>query len=317
MKQIFGKRFWKYFIIIFLVTALTHFAYILATYSPDFYPLSIDKGLYIALLGALLALPSSLCMAISVAIFVGFRSANFSSTVDFVKTFALTAGCFLVLAGGFYVYNYTLRPRLYLESISSLWQIKTGSFHPTSIEDGDSSGFSNPDFENTMPAAFSYQKLHFKIDSLSNAQREHIQESNRLLNQLPKEKADEAYESYKMELLGVEYGYATATNLDPDSIMYIQQYTLYKEAQSLADTYAELVQYKIEYYKRWIDPVSLFLTFFIFAMVGYCSRNKSMNKIFGILAIIIVAVAMFLSISAYTQSVMLNMKRDVREYSSY
>lgn len=316
MKQIFGKRFWKYFISIFLATALVHFVYILATYSPDFYPLSMDQGLHFALLGALLALPSVLCMATSVAIFAAFRSANFSETADFVKTFALTAVCFLLFAGGVYAYNSTLRPILNLRSASLYWQMKTGSFHPTPIEDKDFSGFSNPDFENTMPSTFPYQKLHFKIDSLNDAQKGHIQESNRLLNQLPKDQADEAYESYNLEQLGVEYGYATTTNLNPDSIFYIQKNTLYWEAQSLANTYADLAQYDIENYKRWLDAVSLFLSFFIFALAGYCSRNKSVNKIFGVMAIIIVAVAMLLSISAYTQSVMLDIKRQAREYGS-
>lgn len=316
MKRIFGKRFWKYFIIIFLVTAFVNFAYIMATYSPNFYPLSVDQGLYFALLGTLLALPSALCMATSVAIFAAFRSANFSGTTDFVKTFSLTAGCFLVLAGGIYVYNSTLRPTLNLKSAKLYWQMKTGSFYPESIEDRGASVFSNPDFENTMPSTFSYQKLHFKIDSLSDAQKGHIQESNRLLNQLPKDLADEAYESYNLELLRVEYGHSSTTELSADSIFYIQRYTLYEEAQSLANSYAELARYEIENYKRWVDPVSLFLTFFIFALAGYCSRNKSMNKIFGILAIIIVAVAMLLSVTRYTESVVLDMKRQAREYGS-
>lgn len=316
MKRIFGKRFWKYFIIIFLVTAFANFAHIMATYSPDLYPLSMDKGLHFALLGTLLALPSALCMAISVAIFAAFRSANFNGIADFVKTFALTAGCFLVLASGIYAYNSTLRPILNLKSANLYWQMKTGSFYPESIEDRGASVFSNPDFENRMPSVFSYQRLHFKIDSLSNAQKGHIKESNRLLNQLPKDLADEVYESYNLELLGVEYGHATTTDLSPDSVFYIQRYTLYEEAQSLANTYADLAQYWIENYKRWVDPVSLFITFFIFALAGYCSRNKSVNKIFGILAIVIVAVAMLLSVTRYTESVVLDMKRQAREYSS-
>lgn len=316
MKRIFGKRFWKYFIIIFLVTAFANFAYILTTYSPDFYPLSMDQGLHFALLGGLLALPSVLCMATSVAIFVAFRSANFSGIADFVKTFALTAGCFLLFAGGIYLYNSTLRPTLNLKSAKLYWQMKTGSFYPEPIEDGDSYGFSNPDFENRMPSTFSYQKLHFKIDSLSDAQKGHIQESNKLLNQLPKDLADEAYESYNLEQLGVEYGHATTTEFSPDSVFYIQRYTLYEEAQLLANTYADLAQYWIENYKRWVDPVSLFITFFIFALAGYCSRNKSVNKIFGILAIIIVALAMLLSVTRYTESVVLDMKRQAREYGS-
>lgn len=316
MKRIFGKRFWKFFSIMFLTTMLVNFAYILATYIPEFYPLSLGQGLNFALLGTLLALPSALCMATAIACFVAFRKANFKGTADFVKTFALTAGCFLLLSGAVYVYNLTVHPEVKVETMLMLFKVKTGRFFPEAIGDNNNDNFSVNYLRNETPIAFSHQKLRFRIDSISDAQKEYIQECHNLLKKLPKELADEAYDSYKMQLLGVEYGYDATTSIPLDSALFLQRNTLYYAALQLADSHAELAQYKIENYKRYIDSVSLLLSFVIFALAGYCSRNKSMNKIFGILAIIIVAAALLLSITRYTESVMLNIKRDAREYGS-
>lgn len=131
---------------------------------------------------------------------------------------------------------------------------------------------------------------------------------------LTKELADEAQESYNLKFLGVDYDYATTAEIDPDSALYIQQYTLYDEAQLLAENYSNLLQHQVESYKRHINPLSFFLSFVLFALLGYCSRNKSINKIFGIIALILVSAFLLQSIERYVNATMREIVREARQY---
>lgn len=316
MNRIFNKRFGKYFIITFLIILTISFFHILVNYLPQFYPLSLSRAFQYSLWGIFLVFPSALCMAIALASFVSYRNVETKGTVDFIKLSGLTTGVILILSVGIYVYNSTIQPQIKAQSMAILWQGKTETLYPEAISD-DKSTFGQDllGLKNKSPLTFSYQKLHFKIDSLNEVLQKHIQKCNRLLKSLPKDLADEAYESYHLDFFGIEYGYSTTESVDLDTASAIQRNELYNEAGLMAESFVDLTSYRIENYMRYVDSISLLLSFLIFSLVGYYSRNSSINKILGILAIIIVIGAMLFSIGSYTSSKMNEVRREAREYS--
>lgn len=166
MKRIFNKRFWSYFFITFIVTLLLIFLYILFIYTSDFYPAPIKVCLNIALTGTLVSLSSALSIATAISSFVAFRYVKVNGRSDFLRLFATAASCFFTLSIGLYVYDSTVSPRLNIQPMSLLSQLRTGEFRPAPIEDDETSSLSNPNFEDISPMTFSYEKLQLKIDSL-------------------------------------------------------------------------------------------------------------------------------------------------------
>lgn len=294
MNQVFSKRFWKYFIISFAIITLFSTIVIVNQYFDKFMFFSIpfSYGLRFSLIASAVILPFSLAIAVSISSFIAFRNTSLKGIPNFFKLLAIGLILFLPLSIGLYLYDWNIQPSVKKQSMEMFWSMKTYSLSPEEIkkESEKEVEFNKiPDFENSTPTVLSGAKLQFKLDSLKKEQYKQAFECRRLLALLPSEEAKEAYESYKLEQMGIEYQHAETTKISSDSLAYISQVLLYDEASYLSETIMLLGDYRIESYKRTIGGASLILSYLLFAILGYFTRSKTMTKIFGIIAVIIVA----------------------------
>lgn len=304
MNKIFNRRFWKYFIITFVVVQLLVILSTTNQYLDQFFyhAVPLNFGLKFSLVASTLLLSVSLCSATAIASFITFRHMPQQGVSNFFKMLGIGLGVFLIVAVAIYLYDWNVQPGLKKQSMEMYWKVKNYST-PSST---DSKFNYTPDFENMSPGTLSWEKLHYKSDSLREEQIKHIIECNNLLATLPSTEASEVYEAYKLEHMGVEYQYAETSDNIQDSIIYIQQTLLFDKAHELAESTMLLSEYKLENYKRSMNAVSLLLSYLIFATLGYFLRNRSLTKIFGIIAIIIVSIYLLYGVSHLTERYMKN-----------
>jgi len=243
-------------------------------------------------------LPVSLCCAVSISSFMSFRNIPEKGAFVFFKMLGIGFAFFLILSVALYLYDCNISPRLKVQSLEMYWKVKNYSY-PNSI---NSEFNKTPDFENLNAGTMCGRKLNFKLDSLREQQSKHINECNKLLALLPQNEADEAYESYKLEQLGVEYQYAQISHLEQDSLTYIQQVLLFEQADQLAESKMLVSEYHFESYKRSINAVCLLISYLVFATLGYILRNRSLTKILGVIAIIIVSAYLIYGVSNLTKA---------------
>ncbi|NDV78907.1 hypothetical protein [Dysgonomonas sp. 511] len=302
MAEIFNRRSWKYFVITFVVAQLLATVSAAMEYTDQFLyhstPLSFAFR-FCAIASALL-LPASLCLATSVASFVAFRQLTEGGATAFFKALGIGFACFLLLSAVVCFFDWDIQPKLKAQSMERLWEIKSGSY-PRAIDDKNDF-YKIPNFEDYSTGVLSGEKLSYRMDSVKDQQSKQIDECGRLLSSLPSKQAEEAYEAYKLQQLGVEYQYAQTPHVNNDSINNIQQIQLYEEAAGLAESSMLLGEYRFESYKRNLNAIALLFSFLIFATLGYCLRNKTLTKIFGIIAIVIVAIYMLTAINRYTEA---------------
>lgn len=299
MKKIFNCRFWKYFIITFVIIQLLAIISAVAHYTDQFFihTTPISFALKFCLIASVLTLPAVFCCAISISSFVTFRYANSQNTPAFFKLLGTGLVFVIPLAVVIYIYDTSIQPRVKAQSLEMYWGIKN-DLYPKVI---DSKFDRTPNFEDINASVIPKERLQFKFDSLKIEQSKQIIECNKLLELLPSKLATEAYESYRLEQMGVDHRYAETTEASEDSLAYIQQVLLYNQADNLAENSILLGEYQYESYKRNINAICLVLSYLVFATLGYCLRVKSMTKIFGIVAIIIVSFYMLYAVTHLTQ----------------
>ncbi len=295
MNVIFNKIFWKAFAItlavvqlLAIITSVSKYLELITNYLT---PLPFAFKFFLT--ASILLLPTSLCSAIAVSSFVSFRYALINGNKDFFKLLGLGVICFLVFSIGVYLYDCNIQPKLKQQSMEMLWKIKTGSIYPEKIEektDQDLNFKRMPEFEDFTPSVLSCKRIRFMSDSLKRQQQKQIIEVERLLAILPPELAEEAYKSYNLKQMGVEFQFAKTVEFNSDSLTHIQQISLYEEASLLSETTIDLIRYKIESWERFINAACCLFSFLIFATLGYFLKNKSLTKIFGIVAIVIVSI---------------------------
>jgi lipopolysaccharide export LptBFGC system permease protein LptF len=304
MAKIFNRRFWKYFVITFVVAQLLVTLSAANEYTDQFldHSVPLSAAFRFCVIASALLLPASLCLATSVASFVAFRQLSDGGLIAFFKALGIGFIGFLLLSAVVCFYDWNVQPKFKARSIERLWEIKSGSYsYPHAMEDKNDF-YKMPNFEDYSESVLSRVKLTHKRDSVENMRNRQIDECARLLSLLPLEQAEKAYEAYRLQQLGVEYKYAPTPNISEDSIAYIQQVQLYNEAAGLAENNMLLGEYRFESYKRSLNAAALLLSFLIFATLGYCLRNKALTKIFGIIAIVIVAIYILTGINRYTEA---------------
>lgn len=286
MNKIFNRKFWKYFLITFAVNGCLD--------KLMYYSAPINFALKYSLLTSALLLPTALCSAVSVASFMVFRRLPKMETPAFLRTLALGFAGFLVLSVAVYLSDWYVQPRLKTQAAEMLWDMKM--HFPRNTKDDI---FNQPDFENYSAKYMSREKLYFKLDSLNQQRNKDIAECGELLAMLPPDKVMEVYDSYGLRQMGVEYQHAETSRINEDSIAYIQETLLYDRASQLIEDSAAFTTYRIESYERNATAVFVILLYLIFATLGYCLRNDSLRKIFGIIAIVFVSVLMIYSVNHF------------------
>lgn len=293
--RIFNKTFWKFFVITFAVIQFVAIASAVSEYFDRLMYYSTPFAFEFYLTTSMLVLPASLFSAIAVSSFVSFRCALINGSKDFFKLWGFGFVCFLVFSIGIYQYDCNIQPKIKQQSMKMFWEIKTGRIYPEKIEEKPNQNASldkMPEFENITLSVLSGEEIRSASDSVKRQQQQQIHEVRELLAVLPFALAEEAYESYNLDRMGVEFQYAKTVELSSDSLTYIQQVLLYEEASLLSENIINLIKYKIENYRRAINAVCCLLSFLIFAALGYLLKNKSLSKIFGIIAVVIVSIYM-------------------------
>ena len=288
MNKIFNQRFWKYFGITFLIILLLTVVSVAIKTVDQFvyHTIPLMYAFKFCIVASVLILPSLFCYATSVSSFVTFRTLPLQESTAFFRMLAAGLIGILVFSTAIYLYDWNIQPNLKKQSFEMYWEIKHSSFPKV-----DSEFNKIPNFEDISSTIWSKKKLQFKIDSLYELRNTQIIECNELLSLFSPEQAMEVYESYKLEKMGVEYQPGNVLIVSPDSLFYMQD-LLYQQSFSLAENNMLIGEYRFEKYKRSANAIYLLLSYLLFSTLGYYLRNKSMTKIFGVIAIVIVSVYM-------------------------
>lgn len=318
MKQLFTRSFLKYFILTFILAQLIVFLSAGNHYFDQFFIQKTPVGyaFRFCLIASAMLIPTSLCYATGLSCFMTFRHVVVKDTASFFRLLATGLACFAVLAAAVYLYELHVQPGIKGKSMEMMWEIKTSSYYPKPIEKEPgqrSSYWEKPDFTSISTSAMPEKTLRFRTDSIRQEQKKLISECSSMLGSLTSELAKEAYESYNLKELGVDYSYTEKTAITPDSLAYIQQVLLYDKASELAENMTGLKEYHFESFSRLTSPLSIVLTYLIFALSGYFFRSKSMTKLLGWIAILIVSAYLVYSVSdqgnAYIKRVLIHARK--------
>lgn len=299
MKNILNKKFWKYFAITFIVVQVCYILFSFNEFIDTFlrYSISWEIAIKYTLTVSLLMLSISLAVAVSVSSFMAFRSLPQMTVSGFLRMLGVGLAAFVLLGVGGYWYNNNVQPELRAKSMEMYWSIKNNS--GKDISESRLDYMKIPDFRNELPSAASSSLISFKVDSLKKEQIRAVAECDRLLALLPNEYAKECFEAYGMEQYGISYPSSTITDISADSLHNIQNILLVDEQNRLYDSHVELVGYNAEKYSRILNAASFVFLYLLFAILGYCLRGKTLTRIFGVVAIVIVAITVLYSISSY------------------
>lgn len=305
MKNILNKKFWKYFVITFLVVQFFSVLFFFNEFIDTFlrYLISWDLAIKYTLTASSLMIPTSLSVAVCLSSFMTFRSLPQMTILGFLPKLGVGLVAFFILGVGLYCYDNSVQPELKAKTMEMYWDVKNSGYK---VREGNFDYMKTPDFRNEFPSAASSTQIRFKVDSLENEQVKAVAECDRLLALLPNEYAQEAYEGYAMEQYGISYPSSTITDISADSLQHIQNVLLVDEQNRLCDNNTELVGYNAEKYFRMLDAGSIIFLYLLFATLGYCLRTKTLTRIFGVVAIVVVAIAVLYSISNYGKNLIDN-----------
>lgn len=294
MTQFFNKRFWLYWVLTLLAVLIFYILLTANQYLDTFiyHSIPFNYATKFTLISVGIALSSAIAVAAATSSFITFRRTSSKGISSFFQLLGIGLIFFLPFSIGAYLYDNNITPKLKMRSMKILYSIKTYSSYPNEIR--DSSDLSHyfgkiSNFENSTPIVLSGKTLQLRLDSLEKEQSKLISECSKLLSQLPSDLAEEAYSNYKLDLSGISYQFSETPTINSDSLLYIQRVLLYDYAKRLAETTDSVNKFQIEKYKRISNATSILLFYIIFATMGYILRGKTLTKIFGIIAIIIVA----------------------------
>ena len=239
-------------------------------------------------------IPYSLC----IAAFLSFWTMNCERWAGFFRALAIGLVLVLPLSALTYCYDWFIRPQMKAASAWKMMEIKMT--YPEEL--ADRFDIDKEQMLKRHPMTMPKTKLVAQMDSLKASFQADADTCGLLLSILPDTLASEAYESYRLEEMGVAYRYAAHPAASKDSLMFIQRAELYQHAISTWKTLTELRRYRIEYYDRMLGTAWIYIGYFLFAILGYLLRYKSMKKILTVVAVVIVAIWIYYEIDSIVQT---------------
>lgn len=232
-------------------------------------------------------LTSLVCYSISIASFLAFRRIKEKGISSFFKTLLMGLVLIIPLSAGIYFYDWNIRPKITMQSAECLLKIRLSSY-PNEIGDTDllldmKTALSN------VPGTSSRNRILLQTDSLKVERYERIDTCEQMLAMLPDSMAAEAYNAYMLKDMGVTYQCAPSTIAITDSLVYLQNVSLYQEAILLNENKTSLEKYTLQNYVRTINTLWLYVAYLMFALLGYILRYKPIRKILAVLAVLIIA----------------------------
>ena len=293
------KRLGKYFAITFLVVLACALIGILSkeVERGTFYDLTIGEALgycmRLGLSGLSALIPYSLC----IATFLSFWIMNSEKWAGFFRALAIGLVLVLPLSVMTYYYDWSVRPQMKAASAREMMDIKLA--YPESL--ADKYDIDKEQILKKHPMTMPKTKLVAWMDSLEASLLAGADTCGLLLAILPDTLASEAYESYRLEEMGVAYQYAAHPTASKDSLMFIQKEALYQRAISTWESLTELRRCRIECYDRMLSTACIYIGYFLFAILGYLLRYKPIKKILTVIAVLIVAICIYREIDSLIQ----------------
>lgn len=293
------KRLGKYFAITFLVLLVCAFIGILnkEVERGTFYDLATGEALgycvRLGLSGLSALIPYSLC----IATFLSFWKMNSEKWAGFFRALAIGLVLVLPLSVMTYYYDWSVRPQMKAASAREMMDIKLA--YPESL--ADKYDIDKEQILKKHPMTMPKAKLVARMDSLEASLLAGTDTCGLLLAILPDTLASEAYESYRLEEMGVAYQYAVHPTTSKDSLMFIQKEALYQRAISTWESLTELRRCRIECYDRMLSTACIYIGYFLFAILGYLLRYKPIKKILTVIAVLIVAICIYREIDSLVQ----------------
>lgn len=254
-------------------------------------------------------LPSLICYSVSVAAFLAFRKVADKGIATFGKTLLAGLAIIIPLSAGIYFYDWNVQRAITKQAAIYMLEMRLSDF-PQEI--GEEPLFSDTDTDQMFadtPGMLSRARIHQVTDSLQTQYYELRDTCQQMLASLPDTMAMEAYRSYNLEELGVEYQYAAHPTANADSLEYVQNSLLYEQTLDLYGTSNTLTRYTFEYYKRNLSTWWLLVAYLLFAGAGYLLRYKPVKKVLAVVAVLILAMYAFQEITSYGKTYTKNIYR--------
>lgn len=288
LKQFFSKTFWIYFIVSTLVITVSTIAYIVYDKADLIFSHSTPSDLVVPYIqfSVLALLPSLIINAIAIATFFTFRKTTLKGAPNFFKLLCTGLLFIAPFSIAYYAYHSTIHPDIYKETVTYSYNIRMYSRTPQKIEGNTRENLNynkTHDLESITDKVLTSSRLQFKLDSVTQEQDQRLKEARRLLALLPKERAEDAYAYYKLESWGIPFQYSSAETLEE----YLEG-DLYNLTSNLEEASYQVVSLKYEKLMRIVNVALIFLTYIVYAFLGYALRGKTLTKICGYIAIFIV-----------------------------
>lgn len=295
------RKFGKYFAVTLPIVLVFAFLGVMQNRVGEFLSEALPLSKMLSFCGLLVlgVLTSLVCYSTSVATFLAFWRMNDQGWKYFFRSLYLGLIIIVPLSAGIYFYEWYIGPRIAAASAERFVEVKQYGI-PEEI--GFEYGINLDQFVNDMPRTLPKSKVELRLDSLGAAFQAGVDTCGQMLSCLPDSFATQAYQSYALEELGVTYQFAAVPSVSQDSIKVIGGVLLYEQATRLMNTSTALQQYVILYYERIVNMIGLYLSYFLFALLGYLLRYKPLAKILGVLVVLIISVFVFRELSSYGEA---------------
>lgn len=290
LKQFFNKTFWKYFIVSTLIFILT---IALFTTNEQFDTIlfhSIPSDLYLPAIfyTAVSMLPPLVTMGFAVAIFFTFRRTILTGVTNYFKLLATGLLFVIPFATANYLYQTSIQPHIFDEAINYTYSIKSYSRTPLNLKYNtreDLNYIKKNNHEEFTNKVVSNSRILFKIDSVTQEQSKLREHTSQLLATLPRDRARDAYDFYKLESWDIAFQHSDSTTLEgyPED-------QLYQMAGDLEEISFQLIALNHEKSRRLFYFTLILIVYLIFATLGYTLRGQTISRICGYIAIVIVII---------------------------
>ena len=282
------KKLGKYFLITFAITlvcAFIAFANLYGDIGNDAFDVFEPRKAwrYCFILGAM-SLTALATYSLGIATLLAFGKLRIRTWGEFARRWAVGLLLVIPLSALVYACDWFVYPPL--KKTFTLMTLETKFDYPQEI--ADRYDISKSEILENMPMVMPKEKIDFTLDSLKLSFNAHADTCRMHLYALPDTMAAEAYNSYHLGAMGIEYGCSPQPAASEDSLRYLQKILLYRYADQAWDAQNEIQQLAKECSKRTNHTIGLYLSYLLSALVVFLLRYKAIKKILAITAVLIV-----------------------------